>query len=118
MARCLEFVPQPLVQSSKDGDGSFGPKYSRLERIPSARNPFRKILIQRCIIENDANMAGYGEYKLGAGKGHKNMLYFTISTGLGGGIIIEGELLQGEIGIATEVGHIVVHDKGATMRLR
>ena len=65
------------------------------------------------IIENDANMAGYAEYKLGAGKGHENMLYYTISTGLGGGVIINGKLLQGKIGIATEVGHIVVHDKGA-----
>ena len=65
------------------------------------------------IIENDANMAGYAEFKLGAGKGHENMLYYTISTGLGGGVIIKGKLLQGEIGIATEVGHIVVHDKGA-----
>jgi len=65
------------------------------------------------IIENDANMAGYGEFKLGAGKGHRNMLYYTVSTGLGGGIIVEGKLLQGEIGIATEVGHIVLHDKGA-----
>ncbi len=79
--------------------------------------PLRKILQERfdttIIIENDANMAGYGEYKLGAGKGHKNMLYYTISTGIGGGVIIEGNLLQGEIGIATEVGHIVVHDQGA-----
>jgi glucokinase len=65
------------------------------------------------IVENDANMAGYAEFKRGAGKGHQNMLYFTVSTGLGGGIIINGKLLQGEIGIATEVGHIVVHDKGA-----
>ena len=65
------------------------------------------------LIENDANMAGYGEFKLGAGKGHNNMLYFTVSTGLGGGVIIKGKLLQGEIGIATELGHIVVQDKGA-----
>jgi len=65
------------------------------------------------LIENDANMAAYGEFKLGAGKGHKNLLYYTISTGLGGGVIINGKLLQGEIGIAAEVGHITVHDKGS-----
>ena len=86
--------------------------------IPGWENfPLRDILQKHfnttVIIENDANMAGYGEYKIGAGKGHKNMLYFTVSTGLGGGIIVDGKLLQGEIGIATEVGHIVVHDKGA-----
>lgn len=86
--------------------------------IPGWRDfPLRKILLDEfnttVLIENDANMAAYGEYKLGAGKGHRNMLYYTISTGLGGGVIIEGKLLQGEIGIATEVGHIVVHDGGA-----
>jgi len=79
--------------------------------------PLREILRRHfnttILIENDANMAGYGEYKLGAGKGHRNMLYYTISTGLGGGIIVDGKLLQGEIGIATEVGHIVLHDNGA-----
>ena len=79
--------------------------------------PLQSILQEKfntpVIIENDANMAAYGEFKLGAGKGHKNMLYYTISTGLGGGVIVEGKLLRGEIGIATEVGHIVVHDGGA-----
>jgi glucokinase len=82
-----------------------------------AEFPLRDILQKEfnteIIIENDANMAGYAEFKLGAGKGHQNMLYYTVSTGLGGGIIVTGKLLQGEIGIATEVGHIVVHDKGA-----
>jgi len=62
----------------------------------------------KTLINNDARLAAYGEWKKGSGIGHSNLLYFTLSTGIGGGIIVNGRLLQGEIGIATEVGHITL----------
>lgn len=66
----------------------------------------------KTLINNDARLAAYGEWKKGSGTGHSNLLYFTLSTGIGGGIIVNGRLLQGEIGIATEVGHITLDADG------
>lgn len=63
-------------------------------------------------VENDANLAGLGEWKYGAGRGHHNVLYITVSTGLGGGVIIEDRLLQGERGFAAEIGHVNVSPDG------
>jgi glucokinase len=57
---------------------------------------------------NDANLAGLGEWKHGAGIGHHDLIYLTISTGIGGGIIIDDKMLVGPHGIAAEVGHITV----------
>ena len=57
-------------------------------------------------IGNDANVAAIGEWKFGAGRGHKDVLYFTISTGIGGGVIINERPLHGHQGLATELGHV------------
>lgn len=61
---------------------------------------------------NDANMATLGEWMYGAGKGHHHVLYFTISTGIGGGAIIDDRLLLGAQGMATEVGHVTIDQNG------
>lgn len=66
----------------------------------------------KVLVNNDARMAAIGEWKRGAGRGHNDILYYTISTGLGGGVITGGKVLQGAVGIATEVGHIVLDDDG------
>jgi glucokinase len=57
---------------------------------------------------NDANLAGLAEWKFGAGRGHHNLLYLTISTGVGGGVIIDDRLLEGHHGLAAELGHVTV----------
>lgn len=58
---------------------------------------------------NDANTATLGEYVAGAGKGMKNMMMVTLGTGVGGGIIIDGRILEGANGGAGEIGHIPVN---------
>lgn len=58
---------------------------------------------------NDANTAALGEYVAGAGKGMKNMMMITLGTGVGGGIIIDGRILEGANGGAGEIGHIPVN---------
>lgn len=58
---------------------------------------------------NDANTAALGEYVAGAGKGIKNMMMVTLGTGVGGGIIIDGRILEGANGGAGEIGHIPVN---------
>ncbi|MHB8133288.1 MAG: ROK family protein [Anaerolineaceae bacterium] len=63
-------------------------------------------------IGNDANLAALGEWKFGAGIGHKNILYLTISTGIGSGVIIDNHLLQGERGLAAEFGHVTILPDG------
>lgn len=85
--------------------------------IPSWINlPLRKLLEDRfptrVAIGNDANMAALGESQYGAGKGHHDVIYMTISTGIGGGIIIDDRLLLGARGLATEMGHVTVIPDG------
>lgn len=85
--------------------------------IPGWKNfELGKILSEKfkvpVFINNDARMAAIGEWKYGAGIGHDNLMYFTISTGLGNGTISHGRLLEGSIGIATESGHVVIDENG------
>jgi glucokinase len=63
-------------------------------------------------LENDATAAALGEHRFGAGRGSRYMLYLTVSTGIGGGIIIDGELYGGKSGAAGELGHVVIDMNG------
>ena len=63
-------------------------------------------------LDNDANLAGLAEYRFGAGKGHHDVLYITVSTGIGGGVIIRDKLLQGYHGLAAELGHSIIDPDG------
>jgi glucokinase len=63
-------------------------------------------------INNDANMAAFGEYKMGAGQGVHSMVHLTIGTGLGTGIILEGKIWQGVCGFGGELGHAAVNSNG------
>ncbi|HEY4602639.1 MAG TPA: ROK family glucokinase [Cerasibacillus sp.] len=65
-------------------------------------------------IENDANMAVLGENWRGAGNGEENVMLITLGTGVGGGVIANGELLRGESGAASEIGHVTVERNGVT----
>lgn len=85
--------------------------------IPGWNNiPLRQILEEYfhtpVLLGNDANLAALGEWKYGAGIGHHNMIYLTVSTGIGGGVIINDQLLIGENGLAGELGHITVMQDG------
>lgn len=63
-------------------------------------------------VENDANGAAMGEYLFGAGKGADCLLYITVSTGIGCGIILNGKIFQGATGSAGEMGHITIQPGG------
>lgn len=64
------------------------------------------------IIENDANAAGWAEYRFGAGQGHQHMVMLTLGTGVGGAIIVDGKMLRGGFGVAGELGHMRVVPEG------
>jgi glucokinase len=66
----------------------------------------------RVILENDANAGALGENTFGAGRGSRQMVYITVSTGVGGGIIVDGKLYGGARGSAGEIGHTIVDPSG------
>lgn len=62
----------------------------------------------RIVVENDANAAGWAEFRFGVGRDVDDMLMLTVGTGLGGAIMIGGQLVRGAWGVAAEVGHMRV----------
>lgn len=74
-----------------------------------------QIEVGTCIpfyIDNDANVAGLGEGWKGAGENGTDIVFVTLGTGVGGGIIADGNLLHGKVGAAGEIGHIIVEPNG------
>jgi len=67
-------------------------------------------------LDNDANLATLGEHVYGAGQGVNHMIYMTVSTGIGGGLILDGKLYRGASGVAGEIGHMVVMPGGPLCR--
>ena len=97
--------------SLKDQKVLSSPNYPCLngfDLVPALRKfidtPFR--------IDNDANMAAYGEYMYGAGRETQSFVLLTVGTGIGSGIILDGALWQGKCGFAGELGHITVNPEG------
>jgi glucokinase len=128
MARAAELAVAKAGFSMDDvpavGLGCPGPaKYSEgiieaATNFPTFRNiPVRRMLSDRLggktiVFENDANVACFGEFVAGAGKGVEDMVFFTLGTGIGGGIINKGKLLAGAGDNAAELGHIIIYPDG------
>jgi glucokinase len=86
-------------------------------QLPGWRNvPLTKIMQERtgvrAWLENDANAAALGEHIFGAGKKARHLVYITVSTGIGGGIIADGKLYGGAKGSAGEIGHTIIDPAG------
>ncbi|MDB5064164.1 MAG: hypothetical protein JWM18_598 [Chloroflexi bacterium] len=64
------------------------------------------------VLQNDANLAGFAEWTLGAGRGTRDFIFVTVSTGVGGGMVLDGELYTGAAGTAGELGHISIDPGG------
>lgn len=105
------------------GIGSPGPLDSKKGIIANAVNikgfidiPIVSILENefniKTYLDNDANAAALGELWFGAGKGCKNFIYITVSTGIGSGIVIDGDIYSGTTGNAGELGHTTVDING------
>ena len=78
--------------------------------------PARQMLADRVgcpvAIQNDARLAGFAEWIAGAAAGVRHMVFMTVSTGVGGGLVLDGELYSGAAGVAGELGHVVVDPDG------
>lgn len=68
------------------------------------------------VLDNDATAAAVGEHRFGAGRGVSNLMYLTISTGIGGGLIMQGRPYRGSTGNAGELGHVTVDRLGRLCR--
>lgn len=112
-----------LARVAAIGLGAPGPLNCREGLVYSAPNlpgwedvPVVRLLEERLpvpvVLENDANAAGYGEWAFGAGRGTSDMIYLTISTGIGGGFILGGRIYHGRDDSAGEVGHTTVLPDG------
>jgi len=85
--------------------------------LPGLRNVLLRDIVQeklgkKTFLINDADAAALGEFCFGAAKGVGDFIYITLSTGIGGGIIIDGKIYTGAIGAAGEIGHMTIDDSG------
>lgn len=101
----------PGISNPQTGIVYRSPNLPGWQGVP-LKNIVETELRKKTFLINDANAAALGEMRYGAAVGYKNFIYITISTGIGGGIVINGKLYTGASGMAGEVGHIVVESDG------
>jgi glucokinase len=88
-----------------------GPNFPGWSNVPVASELEKRADVP-VVIDNDANLAALGEYAFGAGRGVTEMLMVTLGTGVGGGLILNGQLYHGASDAAGEVGHTSIHPDG------
>jgi glucokinase len=84
----------------------------------SYRDLFLKDLLREAtglpvVVDNDANIAAWAEARIGAGRGCSDLAVLTVGTGIGAGLVLNGELYRGATGIGGEMGHVIVNPRGA-----
>ncbi|RLI00445.1 ROK family protein, partial [Candidatus Bathyarchaeota archaeon] len=120
--RCLEKKEAKTREIIGIGIGSAGPLDLKRGGLMKPTNipydfiplvePLEDIFHLPTYLLNDCSTAVMGEKFFGAGKNHENLAYITLSTGIGGGIYVDGHLLIGKDGNATEVGHFTIDHEG------
>lgn len=125
MKRIIESVEMVLEASGIDkervaaiGIGAPGPLDANSGAIITTPNlPFKNYSLTKPLelafqipayLDNDANVAAIGEWMFGVGKGYENVLYITVSTGVGGGAVLKGQPYHGSTSNALEVGHMII----------
>jgi len=81
-------------------------------RDEALRDAMEQRLELPTVVENDANAAAWAEARFGAGRGEDYVVVLTVGTGIGGGIVVEGQLLRGRFGVAAEIGHLNIVPDG------
>lgn len=129
LSRIIDAIDSVLNDANKTtsdikgiGIGSPGPLNAKLGLIVETPNlPFKNFNLVKPIeekfgvptyLDNDANVAAIGEFLFGAGKGSENMIFVTVSTGVGGGAIINRKIYRGNTNNALEIGHTTVDRDG------
>jgi len=96
---------------SYDGVAHYAPNIATLQDT-AVRELLERNLDVPVVVDNDANMAAYGEAAYGAARGLRDALVITLGTGVGGGVLVDGKMLRGARGIAAEVGHFQIDPAG------
>ena len=96
---------------SQEGRVAFSPNLPALNGCPLMAR-LKPLLKWPVFLENDANLFALGEHWLGAGVGRQHLLGITLGTGVGGGLILNGRIWQGDEGTTGEIGHITVEPDG------
>ncbi|MFE2728237.1 ROK family protein [Kitasatospora sp. NPDC059327] len=103
-------VGLPGMVDARTGALAFAPG------LDFARAPLRELIADAValpvVTDNDANVAAWAEYRLGAGRGHEHLVLVTLGTGLGCGVVVGGRLLHGARGFAAEASHLTVDPGG------
>ncbi|MCW3059299.1 MAG: glucokinase [Capsulimonas sp.] len=105
-------VAVPGHVKAKEGMVLWAPNFKDQWKGVQISQPVQDALGLPVFLGNDANLAALGEYAFGAGRGVRHLIMITLGTGIGGGIIIDGKLLEGADGGAGEVGHVIVNAGG------
>lgn len=121
IAHMQSFLPPDgnLLGIGVGSPGPLNPDTGIIFSTPNMHNwhevPLRDILSTKTglvvKIANDANAAAIGEWHFGGGVGHNNLVYITVSTGIGSGVITDGKLLLGRLGAGGELGHMIVEPR-------
>jgi glucokinase len=104
-------VGAPGLADPKTGILFTSPNLPGWEDVP-LRDIIQEKLKKNTFLINDGNAGALGEYYFGAAKGAAHFVYVTISTGIGGGIVVDGKILNGCKGMAGEIGHMTIADEG------
>jgi glucokinase len=104
-------VGSPGPVDTKRGVVVFAPNMAGWRNIPVSA-VLRKKLRRPVRLENDANIAAYGEFRCGAARHVRDMFLLTLGTGIGGGIVLDGRLFRGVSDTGAELGHVVVQNGG------
>ena len=99
------------VLDSKNGILTSSPNLPHWKNVPLKQIIQDRLGLDTFLV-NDANAAALGEHRFGAGTGVQDLVYLTVSTGIGGGIIIDGKLYEGSTGSAGELGHMTIDADG------
>lgn len=106
-------IPGPLEFST--GKTIFPPIMPGWHGTP-IRSRLQERLGKPVHVDNDANLGAIGEYWWGAGQGIRNLAFLKVATGIGCGLILDGEVYRGEVGSAGEIGHTVIEEDGPPCR--
>jgi glucokinase len=90
----------------------FAPHLSHIVGLPLRSGLQQRLPGTHVTVDNDANCAAWAERSYGAGRGSENLLMVTLGTGIGGGLVLGGQLARGAHGFAGEIGHMVVDPAG------
>lgn len=102
-------VPGPIVQ--KEGMVSGPPIMPGWDRYP-IRDHLQELWQVPVSLNNDAELGAVGEWAYGAGRGEHNLAYIKVGTGIGAGLLLEGQIYRGSTGCAGEIGHITIDENG------